>query len=88
MSYALRWCKEHYPIGARVNIKRFRWISFKDGVYEEDRCNGTVIKHWRATGDMPAFTVLCDDGREFGGEFIHLEPREVRDEYRGQMALF
>jgi len=78
---------ERSPIGSRWNIKRFWWINFQAGVYHEDRINGTVTKHWRATGNMPGLTLLCDDGREHGGEPIHLAPREPCGKFVGQMAL-
>ncbi len=87
MSYALRYCKAHYPIGSRWSIERFWWVDFRAGVGHEDRINGTVTKHWRATGDMPGITLLCDDGLEYGGEPAVLEPRVVAEAFVGQMEL-
>lgn len=88
MSYALRWCKENLPVGMRVNIKRSWWVDWDKGIYHTDRCNGTVVKHWRATGDMPGITVKCDDGREHSGEPNHLEPREIGEPFRGQVDMW
>ena len=87
MSHALRLCKEHYPIGSRWNIKRFWWVDYGRGIEHHDRINGTVVKRRRAHGDMPGLTLLCDDGRKFGGEPMILELREARDPFVGQMAL-
>lgn len=87
MSNALRLCKEHYPIGSRWNIARFWWIDFRAGHGHHDRIAGTVTKHWRADGDMPGITLLCDDGREHGGEPSILEMRETADAWVGQMEL-
>jgi hypothetical protein len=88
MSNTLTWCKQHYPIGSRWNIERGWWVDFQTGDYHRDRINGTVIKHWRATGNTPGLTLLCDDGREYGGEPTHLIPREAQNDCRGQLSLF
>ena len=87
MSHALRLCKECYPIGSRWSIARFWWIDFRAGLGHQDRITGTVTKHWRALGDMPGVTVLCDDGREHRGEPAILEMRPAYEAWAGQMEL-
>jgi len=75
MSHALRLCKERWPIGLRLSVLRQRWIGARAERHETLRIDGTVVKHWRATGDRPAITVLCDDGIEASGEPCILDVR-------------
>jgi hypothetical protein len=86
MSYALRLCKQHWPLGTRVHIKRFWWVDSKTG--HQDQCDGTVIKHWQATGDRPGITVMCDDGREHSGEPCVLWAKKLDEHPIGQIEMF
>jgi len=76
VSHALRLCKERWPIGTRVSVQRERWLGERAERYESVRIDATVIKHWRATGDRPGITVLCDDGIEASREPCVFNVRE------------